>query len=393
MAGSGQVCAESPTGGRLIQHHFKNRMKNFIAIFACALIIGSCKHTPDKREASHNPGIVITGDSILISAESKIDQRIVIMTVNHQSVRIPFTTTATVRALPECIAEVAVPFEGRILESFVKSGQMVDAGSPLFSMHSPVFFETVKAYLRARQEKQVAELNLRRQQDLVDHGIGIRKELDEARLNFDIAKGQMENLLATLSIYNVKDQDTEVGKPLIVTSPINGEVVRNNIRIGQFFTTDSDPMVCIANLKKVWVIAQVKESRIGLVQDQDEVEIAIDAYPERSFKGIVTYIGKILDEQTRSLEVIVECDNSDQLLKPGMFAAATFSQDREKGLLIPSTALIQGEDHTYVYKEIGPGQFVKTEVDVLSAGDGKVIVLKGIRAGEVIIGAGSIYLH
>ncbi len=368
-------------------------MKKIAIILACATLCAACKTASDNSEATKNSEIVISGDSLLIPAGSMVEKKISIITIKPEPVQIPYTTTAAVRAIPECMAEVAVPFEGRIVESFVKAGQWVNAGSPLFSMYSPAFFETVKAFLQARQEKQVSELNLRRQQDLVDHGVGILKELDEAQLNFDITKGQVENLLATLSIYNVKADDTEVGKPLVVTSPIKGEIVRNTIRIGQYFTTDSDPMVCIADLKKVWVIAQVKENRIGLVQNLDSVEITIDAYPLRTFTGFVNYTGKILDEQTRSLEVIVECDNSDQMMKPGMFASVTFRQSRTEGIILPASALIQGEDHTYVYKQTSEGRYLKTEVDVASASDGKVIVLRGIGTGDRVIGEGTIYLH
>lgn len=368
-------------------------MKKIIPLIAFAMLIVACKSASDKAEVPKISGIIISGDTVFIPAECTVNKKIRLITITPEPVQIPYTTTATVRALPECIAQVAVPFEGRIVESFVKAGQKVTAGSPLFSMHSPAFFETVKAFLQARQEKQVAELNLRRQQDLVEHGVGIQKELDEARLNYEIAKGQMESLLATLSIYNVKADDIEVGKPLVVRSPIKGEIIRNNILIGQYFSTDSDPMVCIADLKKVWIVAQVKENRIGLVKDQDEVVITIDAYPGRSFTGFVNYTGKILDEQTRSLEVIIECDNQEQLLKPGMFATATFRQSREEGIMLPATSLVQGEEHTYVYKKAGNGRFVKAEVDVASATDGKVIVLKGISAGDIIIGEGCLYLH
>ncbi len=353
----------------------------------------ACKSSPENSNPTQAPEISIFGDSVLIPKGSNVGKKVRKASIAPESVRIPYVTTATVKALPECIAEVAVPFEGRIVESFVKSGQFVRQGSPLFSLHSPSFSETVKSFLQARQEKKVAELNLHRQEDLVQHGVGVKKDLDDARLSFDIAKGQEDNLQATLSVYNVRTQNIELGKPLVVTSPIHGEVVANNIRIGQFLAIDSEPMVCVADLRKVWVVAQVKENRIGFVKNQDEVSATIDAYPQKVFKGMVFYVGKILDEQTRSLEIIIECDNSEQLLKPGMFATVTFIHEQKDGIVLPSTALVQGEQNTYVYKQTGEDRFVKTKVDVANLSDGRVIVLNGLLKGDVVITEGCIYLQ
>ncbi len=368
-------------------------MKNLFIIAACVVILMACKPHQTKKDSVETPDITISGDTVLIPGRSPVGQKIKQLTLRSESVLIPYSTTGTVRAIPECIADIAVPFEGRIVRSFVKAGQTVKAGSPLFSIHSPAFFETVKSYLQAKQEKQVAEMNLHRQQDLVDHGVGVQKELDEARLNFEISKGQVENLVATLSIYNVNAEKTEVGKPMVVTSPIKGEVVKNTIRVGQYLTANSDPMVCIADLKKVWVIAQVKESKMGLIQHLDEVKITIDAYPKQTFTGFVSYIGKILDEQSRSLEVIIECENAEQYLKPGTFTMVNFMNSHQEGIVLPATALIQEEDHTYVYKKTGSERFVKTPVNVTSAGNGNVIVMDGVAAGETVISEGCIYLH
>jgi len=357
------------------------------------VVMGSCKTHLSQTEAPQSTEIIIVGDTIIIPTQSTVNQKIKQTTVSPENIQIPCITTGTVKAVPECIADIAVPFDGRIVESFVKSGQPVKVGSPLFSIHSPAFSETVKSLLQARQEKQVTELNLHRQQDLVDHGVGIQKELDEARLSFEIAKGQVDNLIATLAIYNVHQDDIQVGKPMVVTSPIKGEVVKNTIRVGQYLTAASDPMVCVANLEKLWVVAQIKENNIGWVQKQDEVQISIDAYPKQVFKGYVSYIGKILDEQTRSLEVIIECNNTAQLLKPGMFARVTFIHAHQEGIVVPATALVQEEDHTSVYKQMGNGRYIKTKVDISSAEDGKVIILSGIRSGDTIISEGTIYLH
>ncbi len=368
-------------------------MKKIVILFISSIGITGCHSGRNGQELARSPEVVISGDTMWVPKETPEGQRIQLQVVRPERVTLPCKATGTIRAIPECIADVAVPFDGRIVESFVKAGKKVSAGDPLFSIHSPAFMETVKTYIQAKQENRLAEMNYLRQQDLVKNGIGIQKELDEARLNYESTKSQLDNLAATLSIFNVDPVSTCLGKPLVVTAPIRGEVVRNTIRVGQYLTADSDPMVCIADLAKVWVIAKVKENNIALVEENSEVEITLDAYPQHLFTGKVNYIGQLLDESTRSLEVIIECANPGQLMKPGMFATVRFIHDNQAGILLPATALKQEEGATYVYRSIGQERYVKTAVTVVSILNGTVMVQSGIAAGDTVISEGALFLQ
>ena len=368
-------------------------MKKIIAILLVIIGITGCHSRRDAQELAPSPEIVVSGDTIWVPGETSVGQRIQLLVVHSERVILPCKATATIRAIPENIADVAVPFDGRIAESFVKTGQKVSAGAPLFSIHSPAFMETVKAYLQARQENRQAEMNYLRQQDLVKHGIGIQKEMEESRMNYESSQSQLENLVATLSIFSVDPDQIQLGKPLVVTAPIRGEVVRNTIRVGQYLSVDSDPMVCIADLTQVWVIAQVKENNIGLIEADSKVQITLDAYPQHLFTGHVNYIGQLLDESTRSLEVIIECENPGQLMKPGMFATVRFIHDNQAGILLPATALKQEEDGNYVFKSIGQERFVKTPVTVISTFNGTVLVQSGLMAGDTVISEGALFIQ
>lgn len=102
-------------------------MKNLLIILACATIIISCKPHQTKKDTTETPEITFSGDTVLIPRLSSAGQKIKQMTLSSGSVLVPYSTTGTVRAIPECIADVAVPFEGRIVQSFVKAGQTVKA--------------------------------------------------------------------------------------------------------------------------------------------------------------------------------------------------------------------------------------------------------------------------
>ena len=138
--------------------------------------------------------------------------------------------------------------------------------------------------------------NYRRQQDLVKHGVGIQKELDEAETDFKNKNISFQCFFCTKGI---QQQRRRFRQPLIVRSPINGEVISNQIVNGQFLKGDADPVVIIAELSKVWITGEVKEKDIRFVSTGDRVSVKVGAYPDRNITGKVYHVNEIVDEATR----------------------------------------------------------------------------------------------
>ncbi len=89
---------------------------------------------------------------------------------------------------------------------------------------------------------------------------------------------------------------------------------------------------------------------------------------------------------------MLECPNPDHRLMPGMFVSVEFHTPQAQAILIPATAVFQGEGSKYVYVELEPLHFERRPVRVESAGTQQVQVLSGLSAGERIIADGGIYL-
>ena len=89
--------------------------------------------------------------------------------------------------------------------SFIRLGQKVDKGSPLFEISSPDFFETGKVYYQAKQEMELASKNLCREQDLYAHKVSAQKEVEEAEVNYELKKKDYENALAALKVFQTHD--------------------------------------------------------------------------------------------------------------------------------------------------------------------------------------------
>ena len=117
------------------------------------------------------------------------------------------------------------------------------------------------------------------------------------------------------------DQTGKVPAHLIVTSPISGVVIRKDIYEGGYVNVGDKPYT-IADLRQIWLRAKIYENDVPLVHIGQEVDVIVEALPNETFKGSVTFLSFQLDPQTRTLDARIEVKNDDLRLRPGMFADA-----------------------------------------------------------------------
>ena len=146
--------------------------------------------------------------------------------------------------------------------------------------------------------------------------------------------------------------------------------MKSNITIGSYAKEDSEPLAVVADLSRVWVAALVKEKYFGAIKHGDRVEVNTNTNPNKVISGTIYYIGEMLEEETRSLEVIIECSNADRELKLGMFCEVHFLSSPTKAIILPSTAIMQEQDNDYVLIEETKGKYIrrKVESESISAG-------------------------
>ncbi len=361
-----------------------------IIIFICLpILFFACRTNESSQE---NVNYQYKGDTLYLSENSNVLSKIQLTTVQSTAYSTEFNATGTVKAITGKIAEIAAPFDGRVTQSFVQLGQRVRAGTPVFELSSTAFFEATKNYFQTLQTKKMMEVNLQRQKDLVQHGVGIQKELEEAETNYELARNDFENVAAGLRIFNIDPDQLVMGQALKVVSPIDGEILKSDIIIGQYVRDDAAPLAIVADLSKVWVVAQIKERYINQIQLEDQVEIYSDAYPSHEMMGKVYHISELLDEETRSVSVLIVYDNDQKLLKPGMFASIHFVNSPEESILIPSKALLQAESGTYVFIQIDERTYLKRFVKSVTARQNQALITEGLKAGDVIVSEGGVYL-
>jgi cobalt-zinc-cadmium efflux system membrane fusion protein len=365
-------------------------MKFLSYLLLMAGIVCACHSQQQNSETV--AAVTIQGDTIQVSAESPILPRLKTETVRKEPYRAAFSTSGVVKAIPSQYAEIASPFAGRITQSFVRLGQKVAPGSAVFEVSSPSFYEAGKVYYQAKQEMELALKNMNREQDLLHNKVGVQKEADEAEVNYELKKKDFENAEAALKVFRVNPDKLTLGQPLLITSPIYGEVISDKIVIGQYLREDAEPVVIVANLHEVWVAARVKEKDLNMVQALDEVEIRLVAKPEQAITGRIHYISEMLDEETRSIEVLITCDNSARLMKPGMYGTVRLSDRVTDVVRIPTAAILQEETHCYVLVVLDGHRFLKREITAGTTDGDKTVILSGLATDEQIVSAGAYYL-
>lgn len=349
----------------------------------------SCNNKDTHNEEA---SFIIKNDTVYIKNNDVLASKIKLSEVEL----VPYTkevlTAGTVQPIPTQFAYIAPPFAGRVIRSHIKLGQEIKANTALFEIISPDFMATQKEYFQARSTKELAQKELKRKEDLIRNSVGSQKELEEAANALQIAEKEFENASAALRVYHVNAENMVLGSPLIVRSPISGQVINNNIVTGQYIANDSEPIATVADISQVWIAAQVKEKDIQFIHEGDDMEIHITAYPERSLKGKVFHIEEAVDEETRSIKVLSICDNKDRLLKIGMYATVHFIDKPSDFIQIPEKALLQGEKDSYVFVEKAPDIYLRTTVEVEVTKEGKAIISKGLEAHQKIISEGGYYL-
>ena len=360
-----------------------------LMLVASALLGCNAAHRDSDREAS-GPDFLSNEDGVSVLSESQLRNKLKLAVVEPQTLDVQFRTTASVGPKSGHIAEIGLPFGGRVVRSFVRLGDRVRSGQALFEVNSSDYMEAVKAYLESRSASDLAAANRRRKETLHQTGMLSDREWEETCAEARNAENACEIARRSLALFNVDPASVQAGEPLRVVSPISGRVVRNDLVIGGYLSEEAEAPMTVADLSTVWVTANIKASQvIGLVTGQT-VKVETDAGHQA--EGRIFYVGDLLDEKTRTLPLVIECVNSEQLFKPGMFVSAIFERHAESMLAIPSSAIFQGEGGKFVFVQDSPGHFKKVQVSVENLEKGLCRVLSGLSGGETIIAEGGIYL-
>lgn len=352
--------------------------RGLLILFVSAVL--SCKSEVPQGEPTDagNP----PSGAVVIAKESPLRGQLAIEIVARRPVRPQFLAPASVEADPARLAKIFPPLTGQVKQLLVRQGDLVRKQQPLFVIDAPDLVTARADVLRARTVLIQTEQALRRTQDLLEHSVAAKRDVEEAQAARDVARDDLRRAETRLRLLGIKSADVDA--PLVVRSPLAGQVLSLATAPGEFRNDPTTPLLVVADLSTLWVTASVPERDVERVHQHDEASVRVAAFPTREFPARVHFIENLLDPDTRTVKVRLQLQNPGALLKPGMFATVTFFASPTATIVVPTTAL-QVADGTFVWVETAPWTFVKRSVQIASQDRDRAIIAAGLSPGDRIV--------
>ena len=287
---------------------------------------------------------------------------------------------------------------GPVSRILVVPGESVRKGESMLEVASPDYSQLRATYLKARSTFHVTDRNYARAQDLYEHHAIAERDLLQAESDRNQAQADLdasEQALKILGIKNPDDLEKVPSSPQIpLLAPIGGEVVERAVAPGQVLQAGATQAFTISDMSTVWVLANVYQTDLAYVKAGDAVVVQTDAYPD-TFHGKISFVSPALDPNTRTLQARIVVDNPGEKLKNDMYCVATVTAGViPNAIAVPDAAVLRDdENQPFVYVATGSNQFGRRAVEIGESQNGQTQILKGLSAGEKVVGNGSLFLQ
>ena len=312
------------------------------------------------------------------------------------------------------------PYSGRVIKLLAKPGDAVKAGQPLFVVEAPDmvqvqndFINSISGLNKARSALDLARIVEQQNKTLFEGRAGSLRDLQQSQASTRAAENDVRAAQTTvevsrnrLRILGMTDEeitrfnDTGAVSPhMTIYSPLAGTVIQRKVGPGQYINTSSqntsasDPTFIIGDLSTVWLVAYVRESEAPHVHVGQAAQFKVLAYPNRTFSANISYVATSLDTGTRRLLVRATIDNSQNLLRPEMFAnVKILTTEGDSSLGVPREAIVYDGKSTHVWIARSDQSVERRQVKTGQSNGQMVEVLDGLRQGESVISKGTLFV-
>lgn len=238
---------------------------------------------------------------------------------------------------------------------------------------------------------------------LVEIGAASRQDLEAATSLYREAESNVANLRQKLLLLGLSTQRinsltsaSQISSEVSVPSPSNGTITTRSVNPGEVIEPNKE-LMRVTDLSTVWVIGQVYEKDLALIHVGSGADITSETYPNRVFRGRVSYVDPKLDPETRTAQVRIELANPGQMFKIGMYVNVGFASegvDKKTMPTVPKDAVqaIGNQQIVFLATE-KPTEFLLRPVRPGSESNGFYLVIEGVNAGDRIVTQGSFLLR
>lgn len=326
-------------------------------------------------------------------AAAAADQKVQVKVAKAVSQMVPQTEVYTATVESDVKNSIAPNMSLRIKSILVDVGDVVGKGQVVAYLDATT--ETQLGMGLKSQEASLKSVQAQYENQKVETGRaaelyrmgGISKsEYDAAQLQLKVAEMNLEAAKAQLT--SLKSQVSQSSENAKLVSPVSGVVTARNYDNGDMYST-GQPVLVIEQTNPVKLKINVSENYYKLLSKGMDVDVTLDAYEGEKFYGTVTIVYPTIDQSTHTFPVEITIKNSEQKVRPGMFARATVNFGGVKRVLVPDEALVKqigaGDRYVYVCKN---GKVSYNKVELGKHLGSQYEIISGVNAGDDVVIAG-----
>jgi cobalt-zinc-cadmium efflux system membrane fusion protein len=332
------------------------------------------------------------GDNVVRIERSMLrDLRVTTQPAESRPAGDTVTALGELRVNEDAYAEIGTSLPARVSRVLAAPGDVVTAGQALVELDSPEVGRARALLLTSHARLALARQTLERRQGLAADQIVSKRELEATQA--ELAQAEAESRVARDSLAALGASRGN-GTRFLLTTPIAGTVIDRTAVRGRM--VGSDPhLFSVGDLGRLWLVVHAFERDALRIRTGTTAQVAFPALPGQPATGTVTQIGSRVDPTSRTIEVRLEVDNPNRVLRPGMSASALvpLGDSAEKVVAVPVEALQRQprgwcvflpteEEGLFEIRAVGRGRDLGGEVEVLS----------GLAAGERVVKDGAFLL-
>ena len=270
---------------------------------------------------------------------------------------------------------------GRVERIYAFDGAQVEVGSPIVELYSPEFLSAQQEYLLSSKTAQVLESS-KTMSDL----------LGDARITQQAAANRMRNLGAGERDIKSIETTGKTTSNLIMRSPLKGVVVKRNVEPGSAVSS-GDVITTLADPKHLWFLGNVFEQDFRFIKQGQKMLLRLEAYPEKEFVAYANYIEPTIDPQTRALLIRADVENTDDLLRPDMFASGLLTTGTADAVVVPQSAIVRVRENRFAIIKVGPETFRRVPVKGYDLNSKSFAITEGVEQGWQVLSEGAVLLN
>ena len=282
-----------------------------------------------------------------------------------------FRINGAVEAVQEAI--ISPEINGQLKSINVDKGQRVVRDQVVARLNTSVIENNIE---EMKTNLKLAQTVYERQKSLWDQQIGSEIQFLEARNTYESLQARLKSLESQLEM-------------AILRAPFRGIVDEIFIKEGELAVPGSAVMQII-NLDRLYVNADVSETYLPKIDPVDKVILRFPAWPDYEERVPVHRMGNVINPENRTFRMQLMIDNPGERFKPNMVASFNIrSFSAEDVIVIPSILIkqdIQGH-YVYVARQNGNGtwQAGKAYIERGAEGEGRTMIEKGLREGDLLV--------